>query len=85
MLKEKTERMFAECDELMNLALKESINIDNFGKSNSKEIELCVKMLLIYKEIKSQQIELSEKLDKIEDIDKKLDKVFRILKSEEES
>lgn len=81
MLKEKVEGLYEECDELMNSSLRKTVDLEMLKYTPLEDLETWLRCVQLYNEAKELSIMMAEKLDKIETIDKKLDKLLGEMRS----
>ena len=76
MLVEKTNEMFEEMEELFNNLMKSTGGIGNIVDMDDESLLALKKMLKLFNQSKEYAIEMAAKLDKIDSIESKLDKLL---------
>ena len=76
MLVEKTNEMFEEMEELFNDLMKSTGGIRNIVDMDDESLLALKKMLKLFNQSKEYAIEMAAKLDKIDSIESKLDKLL---------
>lgn len=76
MLVEKTNEMFEEMEELFNDLMKSTGGIGNIVDMDDESLLALKKMLKLFNQSKEYAIEMAAKLDKIDSIESKLDKLL---------
>lgn len=76
MLVEKTNEMFEEMEELFNKLMKSTGGIGNIVDMDDESLLALKKMLKLFNQSKEYAIEMAAKLDKIDSIESKLDKLL---------
>lgn len=70
MLKEKTENMLKTMDELYKeLLIDTFLSVDTINNMSVENFETCQKMICLYNETKEFMAEFSEKIDKLDRLD----------------
>lgn len=76
MLVEKTNEMFEEMEELFNDLMRSTGGIGNIVDMDDESLLALKKMLKLFNQSKEYAIEMAAKLDKIDSIESKLDKLL---------
>ena len=76
MLVEKTNEMFEEMEELFNDLMKSTGGIGNIVDMDDESLLALKKMLKLFNQSKEYAVEMAAKLDKIDSIESKLDKLL---------
>lgn len=76
MLREKTEKLIAEIDELMNTSIANSFTMSSFMDLDTDDLALIQKFIGFYGSSKELILEQAEQMD---EINKKLDKILNKL------
>lgn len=76
MLVEKTNEMFEEMEELFNDLMRSTGGIGNIVDMDDESLLALKKMLKLFNQSKEYAVEMAAKLDKIDSIESKLDKLL---------
>ena len=76
MLVEKTNEMFKEMEELFNDLMRSTGGIRNIVDMDDESLLALKKMLKLFNQSKEYAVEMAAKLDKIDSIESKLDKLL---------
>lgn len=82
MLSWKVESLMAECDELLDDCVKESVDIDTLKCMNSDDLNTMQKAISLYKKSKELAIEVAKTYD---DINEKMDKIIKLLETDKKN
>ena len=76
MLERKAEELFNTMDEFMNLVVKETVSFGSVSEMDENELNAFRLMAKTMDETKEFYIEMAKQLDKINELDKKIDKLL---------
>ena len=76
MLERKAEELFNTMDEFMNLVVKETVSFRSVSEMDENELNAFRLMAKTMDETKEFDIEMAKQLDKINELDKKIDKLL---------
>ena len=76
MLERKAEELFNTMDEFMNLVVKETVSFRSVSEMDENELNAFRLMAKTMDETKEFYIEMAKQLDKINELDKKIDKLL---------
>ena len=76
MLERKAEELFNTMDEFINLVVKETVSFRSVSEMDENELNAFRLMAKTMDETKEFYIEMAKQLDKINELDKKIDKLL---------
>ena len=85
MLEVKTKELFSNLEELINLALKQTMDLNTISSIEPDELEAIKLAKLSMDEAKDLYVEMAKKLDKIDNIDRNIEKILSMQKRNKES
>lgn len=85
MLEVKTKELFSNLEELINMALKQTMDLNTISSIEPDELEAIKLAKLSMDEAKNLCIEMAKKLDKIDNIDRNIEKLLSMQKRNKES
>ena len=85
MLEVKTKELFSNLEELINMALKQTMDLNAISSIEPDELEAIKLAKLSMDEAKNLYIEMAKKLDKIDNIDRNIEKILSMQKRNKES
>ena len=75
---EEMKELIEECDDLMNLSIKQMSNLDSFGSLEEDTLNVSLRSVKLYKKTKDLSLKMAEMMD---EQDKKLDKILKLLET----
>lgn len=85
MLEVKTKELFSNLEELINLALKQTMDLNTISSIEPESLEAIKLAKLSMDEAKDLYVEMAKKLDKIDNIDRNIEKILSTQKRNKES
>lgn len=85
MLEVKTKELFSNLEELINMALKQTMDLNTISSIEPDELEAIKLAKLSMDEAKDLYVEMAKKLDKIDNIDRNIEKILSMQKRNKES
>ena len=85
MLEVKTKELFSNLEELINLALKQTMDLNTISSIEPESLEAIKLAKLSMDEAKDLHVEMAKKLDKIDNIDRNIEKILSMQKRNKES
>ena len=80
MLEAETIKMMDQVDELMNDAIKVSgLGLDDLASLDEEQFQLIQRYFKLWDTCKKLSLEQAKTMDKIDEMDKKLDKIIKLL------
>lgn len=77
MLEAKMNKLMEQCDEVMNDMIKTSgLGLDDLASLNEEQFAMIKRYMQLWKDCKELSLEQARMMDKINAIDKKLDKLL---------
>ena len=76
MLERKAEELFSTMDKFMNLAVKEAVSFKSMSEMDENELNAFKLMAKTMDESKEFCMEMAKQLDKINELDRKIDKLL---------
>ena len=85
MLEVKTKELFSNLEELINLALKQTMDLNTISSIEPESLGAIKLAKLSMDEAKDLYVEMAKKLDKIDNIDRNIEKILSMQKRNKES
>ena len=85
MLEVKTKELFSNLEELINMALKQTMDLNTISSIEPESLEAIKLAKLSMDEAKDLYVEMAKKLDKIDNIDRNVEKILSMQKRNKES
>ena len=85
MLEVKTKELFSNLEELINMALKQTMDLNTISSIEPESLEAIKLAKLSMDEAKDLYVEMAKKLDKIDNIDRNIEKILSTQKRNKES
>ena len=85
MLEVKTKELFSNLEELINMALKQTMDLNTISSIEPESLEAIKLAKLSMDEAKDLYAEMAKKLDKIDSIERNIEKILSTQKRNKES
>ena len=85
MLEVKTKELFSNLEELINMALKQTMDLNTISSIEPESLEAIKLAKLSMDKAKDLYVEMAKKLDKIDNIDGNIEKILSMQKRNKES